>query len=75
MTRRLSGRVIAKTLAPVLKLKFSSFKNLITFEIDTGFSGSLLMPMNMLIFSLYLPKAQSFFSKKMAKSSVVLLEQ
>jgi len=63
MTRRLSGRVIAKTLAPVLKLKFSSFKNFITFEIDTGFSGSLLMPIEYADFLSVSPKGTEFFQQ------------
>ena len=63
MTRRLSGRVIAKTLAPVLKLKFSSFKKIITFEIDTGFSGSLLMPIEYAELLCDAPKGTEFFQQ------------
>ncbi len=63
MTKRLSGRVVAKTLAPVLKLKFSSFKKLITFEVDTGFSGSLLMPIEYAELLCDAPKGTEFFQQ------------
>ncbi|MFQ3597190.1 MAG: hypothetical protein SNJ55_12795 [Chloroherpetonaceae bacterium] len=63
MTRSLSGRVVAKTLAPVLKLKFSSFKKRLTFEIDTGFSGSLLMPIEYAELLSGAPKGTEFFQQ------------
>ncbi len=63
MTRRLSGRVIAKTLAPVLKLKFSSFRKSLVFEIDTGFSGSLLMPIKYAELLCDAPKGTEFFQQ------------
>ncbi len=63
MTRRLSGRVIAKTLAPVLKLKFLSFRKSLVFEIDTGFSGSLLMPIEYAELLCDAPKGTEFFQQ------------
>ncbi len=63
MTRSLSGRVVANTLAPILKLKFLSFKKSLDFEIDTGFSGSLLLPIEYAEYLSDAPKGTEFFQQ------------
>lgn len=63
MKRSLSGRIVAKTLAPILKLKFVSFRKRIAFEIDTGFSGSLLMPIEYADLLAIAPKGAEFFEQ------------